>query len=64
MPYALLSSPVSNLPTIVSQNSLDYPTMMQMGYVQICTGTQKELQNMAEEMTIDFMELEMNTEIN
>ena len=63
--YALLSSPISHLPTIVSTNSFDYPEMMQMGYTQIMTGYKKELEKIAEELTVDFVnELELNSDIN
>ena len=63
--YALLSNPQSNLPTIVSTHSLDYPTMLQAGWVQLMTGFKKELERVEEQLMVEFTEsLELNNELN
>lgn len=65
MRHAILISPSSNLPTIVSENSKDYAELMFMGYTPLQFGTLKELQSIEEEMMQDFaMELDISSEIN
>ena len=65
MLHALLLSPVSQLPTVVSTNSTTYPELMQAGYQFIQYGTRKDLIEIEEEMMVDFVsDLEMNNEIN
>lgn len=59
--HVLLISPVSQLPTIISQDSIEYAQLSFMGYTPIQTGTKKELQEVERELLEGFVqELEMN----
>ncbi len=64
MQHAILISPVSQLPTIVSTNSFTYAELMQAGYQVSNYGTKKQMQEIEAELLSDFaMELDTN-EIN
>ena len=64
MQHAILISPVSQLPTLVSTNSLTYAELMQAGYQVTNYGTKKQMQDIEAELLSDFvMDLELN-EIN
>lgn len=59
--HILLLSPTSRLPTIVSMQSHFYPELMQQGYQPIQTGTKRQLQEIEEELLLEFVdELETN----
>ena len=47
--YALLISP-EGLPSVVSQNSNDYPDFIMAGYTEIDTGHKNEMQEQADEI--------------
>jgi len=64
MQHAILISPVSQLPTIVSTNSLTYVELMQAGYQVTNYGTKKQMQEIELELMEQYCsELELN-EIN
>lgn len=54
MQHALLISPVSQLPTVISTNSHSYPELIQSGYQAIQFGTKKELDEIEAEMIYEF----------
>jgi len=54
MLHALLLSPVSMLPTVVSTNSKTYPELMQAGYQFVQYGTRKDLTEIESEMLSDI----------
>ena len=47
--YVLLTSKESLLPTVINQNSRDYPDFIMSGlYIEEDTGTKKEMEELAE----------------
>jgi len=61
MQHAIMISPVSQLPTIVSTNSLTYSELMQAGYQVTNYGTKKQMEEIEEELMQDFYsDLELN----
>lgn len=59
--HVLLISPVSQLPTIINENSPDYAQLAFMGYSPIQKGTRKQLEEVEKELLEGFVqELEMN----
>ncbi len=63
--FALLISPVSQLPTIVNQDSREYAELTFMGYEAKSTGTKKKLERLEEEIMQDFVaELDLPNEEN
>lgn len=53
--YALLISPVSQLPTVTSTKSHSYPELIQSGYQVIQYGNKRELTEIEQEMMADFV---------
>lgn len=61
--HALLISPTSKMPCIMSTLNHEYPTMIKAGYTILETGTKKELEPIYEEMMQEFAnELEVNND--
>jgi len=63
--HVLLISPVSQLPTIINEQSTEAAQLFQMGYQPIQYGTKKELELVEIELMEQFVsELELNNETN
>jgi len=52
--FALLVSPDYNLPHVVSMNSIDYKDFKWAGYVEIDTGTKKEMFELHDSMIAEI----------
>jgi len=63
--YVLLISPVSQLPTIINEQSTEAAQLFQMGYQPIQYGTKKELELVEIELMENFVsDLEMKALLN
>lgn len=52
--YALLTNPETLLPTVINTNSFYYPEMIQKGYEPLLTGTKKEINEIYEQLIVEF----------